>query len=503
MGDVISAGLGLPVVVAANPAILGETAHAAGWFSPGEGADGPLVRPGSTPARAAGQVWSGSPPSAPRSWPKSIAPLVPPRSPMSTIYGPLPEEATSDCHGARRTASRSRCSIAAMSVDGEHFLVQGQADVALDRPVTTNGVLVPTPTTQGTLLLHQFDGTVTAMLGATIEDERSTHQFALRNALVWTSAPSFIFVRGELLSPGPAQIDAGNAQLLFGVYEWAPTLPDPYVSNAFIRRARDGGCAAVPALGRVSWSTPDRWRCRSKENWVPTLPSAGGTHPPVNRDRPAKQRGDPDVGLTQVEQDRLTFDRSGSLLEGGAAEKEQHEPRPTRQERADRKTRRSARHRSMASCPRWSGRPHPACCFSTSRPTRTCSAWRSAATSIRDANTSGITRPQAPSRSSGLAVHSQVAGMRVIALAAGAVGAGANAGRRPGHHDDGVVPDAARLGDGRRRHSDRGAISEVDADHSRGCAARHLRCLHGKRHAGRHPHDLPVRPGRRDPVATE
>src|SRR5687768_7499064 len=97
---------------------------------------------------------------------------------------------------------------------------------------------VPTPTKQGTVLLHQFAGKVIAMLGATVVDKPSLHQFALRNALVWTGAPSFIFVRGELLNPN--RIDAGNAQLLFGVYAWAPTLPDPYVSNGFIRLVRLG-----------------------------------------------------------------------------------------------------------------------------------------------------------------------------------------------------------------------------------------------------------------------
>lgn len=238
VGDLSSAGLGLPVVVATNPAILGETAHAAGWFLLVKRLMARWYSPDPRLHELEG-VWIGISAFGATIVAEGVAPLAPSVThtyDLWTIAGGSDKRLPWRQTYGEPFSLFYRCHV----VDGEHFMVQGQADVALDRPVTTNGVPVPIPTSQGTVLLHQFNDTVTAMLGATIEDEQSTHQLALRNALVWTSAPSFIFIRRELLIP--QRIDAGNAQLLFGAYGWVPTLPDPYVSNAFIRRP--GSCEA-------------------------------------------------------------------------------------------------------------------------------------------------------------------------------------------------------------------------------------------------------------------
>jgi hypothetical protein len=304
-GGVSRAGLGLPVVVATNPAILGETAFAASWFLQIRSLTARWYTPDPRPHDLK-DVWVGISAFGATILAEGVAPLTPfvvHTYDLWTIAG------GSNKRLPWRQAYKEpfllfyRCH----AVDGELFMVQGQAGVALDRPVTTNGLPTPTPTTQSTLLLHRFGGVTTAALGALIDDAKSTHQFALQNALVWTTAPAFIFVRGELVNP--QQLDSGGAQLLFGVYGWAPTLPDPYVSNGFVRRPRS--VAGVPhslLQGRIVWTTPDNVRVSFEGQLGPSL-SLGARGASPGDPRPARDRSrGPDVGLTQVEQEALTFD---------------------------------------------------------------------------------------------------------------------------------------------------------------------------------------------------
>jgi hypothetical protein len=322
--DVDSAGLGLPVVVATDPAILGETNLAASWLLQLKQLTARWYDPDPRPHQLV-QAWLVISGFGCTIVAEAITPLV---SPVTHVY----ELWTAAGGSGKRLPWRQtyaapfslfyRCNV----VDGEYFLVQGHADVATDRPVTTNGVPVSTPTTQGALLLHRFNGTVTALLGALIDDKQETHQFALRNALVWTGAPAFIFMQGELLTPGPARIDAGTAQLLFGVYDWAPTLPDPYVANAFIRRPGRG--AEVPQsllLARVTWSTPNMAVLTFEGQLGPRL-ALGGRDASSGEPQPAPKHGrDPDIGLTQVKQDLRTFDRQQGVAWGLAQDNEQKE----------------------------------------------------------------------------------------------------------------------------------------------------------------------------------
>lgn len=338
VGEVNSAGLGLPVVVAQNPAILGEVAYAPGWF----------LRLKKLLARwyVSDQrlhelkgVWVGISAAGAALAAEGIAPLTPSVSHTYDLW-------TIAGGGDQRLPWRQtyeepfslfyRCDV----IHGEHFMVQGQADVALDRPVTTNGIPVSTPTAQGFLLLHRFGGAITAMFGAQIEDEQSIQQFALRNALVWTSMPSFIYVSGELLDA--RRIDAGRAQFLLGVFAWSPTLPDPYVSNALIRPPARRRAPQSLLLGRVSWSAPDTVTVSFEGQLAPN-PAMGARDASSGESRPARRgNGDPDVGPTQVEQDRLTFDRK-TLAAREAAQATEHRGRRQRLQFAQRENNTSIR----------------------------------------------------------------------------------------------------------------------------------------------------------------
>ncbi len=412
VGDVSRAGLGLPVVVTTNHAILGETAHAASWcllvkklmsrwYSP----DPRLHKLES--------VWIAISAFGATIVAEDVAPLAPSVThtyDLWTIAGGSDERLPWHQTYEEPLSLFYRCHVVA----GEHFMVQGQADVALDRPVTTNGIPVPTPTTQGTILLHQFDGMVTAILGAAINDERSTHQFALRNALVWTSSPSFLFVRGEILSP--QQMDAGNAQLLFGVYAWAPTLPDPYVSNAFIRHPRvQRGSPQSLLLGRISWTAPDNVKV-SFEGQLGTNLAFDGRKASSQESRPAhKSDNDPDIGLTQVEQDRLTFNRET----GAEWQRAQYEEEAGRDERADIAQQENGRSFGLIEkCITEVVGSVPNLLLLDVSTNQDLLGVGVGTRAVRDVDTSaaGLTVSNKHFPVSDLAVHSQVAGMRVITL---------------------------------------------------------------------------------------
>jgi hypothetical protein len=412
--DVTGAGLGLPVVVAADPAILGETAQAASWLLQLKQLTARWYNPDPRPHQLA-QAWLAISGFGSTIVADAIAPLVPPVTQVFELW-------TVAGGSGKRLPWRQtyaapfllfyRCNV----VDGEDLLVQGQADVALDRPVTTDGVPVSTPTTQGTLLLHRFNGTITALLGALIDDKQATLQFALRNALVWTGTPALIFVHGELLTPGPAQIDVGTAQLLFGVYDWAPTLPDPYVANAFIRRPRKG--AEVPQsllLARVAWSAPDLVLLTFEGQLGPRL-ALGGRNASSGEPRPAPKHGrDPDVGPTQVEQDLRTFDREQGLAWRQTQDNEQKK-RGRRDEiaQAENKKNTAIIDRYMTEV----AGPASSLLLLDVSTNQDLLGVAFGGQAKRDANGNplGLTAGSGAFPVSGLAVHSEVAGMRIIAL---------------------------------------------------------------------------------------
>ncbi|MFD1140913.1 hypothetical protein ACFQ4C_07330 [Larkinella insperata] len=308
VGNVQKAGLGLPVVVAANPAVLGETSTAAGWYFQ---IDKLLARWYSPETRLhqLADSWIGMTALGATIVAEHIAPLNQPVThtyDLWTLAGGSKKRLPWHQRYAEPFLLFYRCHI----LEGEHLLVQGQAEIALDRPLTTQGIPVPTPTTQGLILLHRLNGSVMALLGGTVQSSPALYQFALRNALLWTAAPTSLMIRGELSAD--QRIDAGSAQLLLGVYGWAPTLPDPYVFNGFIQRpkVRQGRVQGTIQC-RLTWSGPENGSVSFEGTLGPNL-SVDQRPVSAGEPRPAPgSQGDPEVGLTQVEQQRLTFDRKG------------------------------------------------------------------------------------------------------------------------------------------------------------------------------------------------
>ncbi|MDQ3656869.1 MAG: hypothetical protein M3457_17580 [Chloroflexota bacterium] len=321
VGDVGGAGLGLPVVVATNPAILGEAAYAAAWFLLVKGLTARWYAP-DLRLHELGAAWVGVSAFGATIVADAVAPLT---QPVTYAWDLWTIAGGSDKRLPWRTTHDDpfmlfyRCHV----VDGEQFLVQGRVDLALDRPVTTNGVPLPTATEGGSLYLLRLDGKITAMLGATVGEDEAFHQFALRNALVWTSSPPFIWVSGAVTAP--QRIDAGTAHMMLGVYGWVPTLPDPYVSNAFIRRPRiRRGAPRAVIVGRVTWTSPTLVAVSFEGILGPDL-ALGEREVSSGESRPARKADDdPDVGPTQVEQDRLTFSRKdlGQWIEARNLEEE-------------------------------------------------------------------------------------------------------------------------------------------------------------------------------------
>jgi hypothetical protein len=412
--EINSAGLGLPVVVTNDAAILGETAVAASWALQLKGLRARWYDPDPR-AHPLGQAWLAISAFGCVIAAEANPPLAPP---VTHAY-----ELWSLSGGSRKRLPWRQTYSTPFSLfyrchvrEGEHFLVRGQADVALDRPVTTSGIPVATPAGLGTLLLARFGGTITAMLGALIDSKPLTNQFALRNALLWTGAPSFVFVRGELLNSSPAQIDAGSAQLLLGIYDWAPTLPDPYVANAFIRRPRRGANVVQSlVLAHVEWTAPTEVTI-SFDGQLGSHLALGERTTSAGDSRPAPKVGsDPHVGPTQVDQDRRTFDReqAAAWAQVRAAETK---------ERADRlKVASEENKRTSAILDRYmteAAGPASSLVLLDVSTNQDLFGVAFGGQARRDANNTlaGLTTTSDAFPVTGLAVHSELAKMRVIAL---------------------------------------------------------------------------------------
>ena len=84
------------------------------------------------------------------------------------------------------------------------------------------------------------------------------HSLALRNAFFSISRPYSLFLFGKLENGN--EITKGVVALMFGIYEYLPTLPDPYVASytAFLRdrAARGFGQLNTALAGFVKWPNP-------------------------------------------------------------------------------------------------------------------------------------------------------------------------------------------------------------------------------------------------------
>lgn len=156
----------------------------------------------------------------------------------------------------------------------ELLQVNGSAQAALDRPIDSSGTVIPFEAEEAELLLSVSPDSAEvisllltcthAQAGINLEGGPTLGppvQIALRNAVAWVLPPGLLILEGTLtnnFSPDAA-VDTGSMALLMGLYRWAPTLPDPYVTNVtedvFLRPESD----ALPraSLGAdVRWTTP-------------------------------------------------------------------------------------------------------------------------------------------------------------------------------------------------------------------------------------------------------
>jgi hypothetical protein len=300
------AGLGLPVVVPTNPAILGEVANSPGWWLFVKNFTARWYEPDPR-FHVINNAWVGISNRGTVICAQNVQPISPPVTHVYKLWS------IADGGGQRvpwrQTYEQNFVLVYRFDVvQGEHFLVSGQSTVALDRPVQTNGVPIATPTTQGALLLHRLSSGITITIGAVVSQDGVMQQLSLRNALVWTTRPVVIFVHGKLKQP--QYINAGNTQLLFGVYAWAPILPDPYVTNFHIRRPdiKRSSHARTLLVAKISWRSPEDISVSFQGQFGPPFALAGkGKSPGDPRPAPAHQEG-PDIGLTQVGQNELSLD---------------------------------------------------------------------------------------------------------------------------------------------------------------------------------------------------
>ncbi len=300
------AGLGLPVVVPPNPAILGDAAlapswwmtvknFAARWYEPnpcfhtinnaligissrGTVIDAENIPPMSLPISHEYLLWSSTEGDGQRiPWRQSYK---------------------------QRFLLFHRCDV----ILGEHLLVTGQSNVLLDRPVQANGKPIPTPTNDGVLLLHRLGEKITATIGALLLQDGEVQQLVLRNALVWTTRPVVIFVQGNLEQS--QSINAGNAQLLFGVHAWVPILPDPYVTNFHAQRPNFDHNTPPRSLlvARNSWRSPEDLNVSFQGRLGPPYVSSKQTSPGDPRPAPV-QKDSPYIGPTQVSQYQLSHSK--------------------------------------------------------------------------------------------------------------------------------------------------------------------------------------------------
>ena len=462
-GTVSAAGLSFPVVKVPDPSVLGVAARGGEWLLTVGGLQAEWYD--RDPRRhALPRVYAGVSDRGAFLLAEDVPPLVPALSHSYDLWAvgghPLPWR--------NRYAAQFwlwyRCDVA----DGETLLpVESAAALDLDRPVTTDGTPVRTPISRGTTLLRRLDGTTTVFLAGLVTAE-VRHQFALRNALVSTKSPAYVLVTGGLLDA--RSVRGGEAVVPLPVLGWAPFLPDPYVSNTILTgpAVRDDVAVREVMVARIRWTTPDAVTV-SFDGSLGTSLAVERAAPSDGDPRPARRNQEGPAILTQTQQHTAHPDPAGQaavkkaraaadrvvrslvgpareqddaslcasgrdvagdrgLAAGPAAARRLHQPGPARRRASQRAGRRSAPVRTRVHrSPTW----------------------------IRD-------RRVEPARG-----HP----------AAGAVGAGADVGRRPGHHDDGLVPDPARLGDRRRRDPYRRPFAEADAGHPRRRPGGHLRRL--------------------------
>lgn len=328
---IAKAGLGLPVVVA-DPAILGPATVAPGWWLSLEKMQARWYSPDERFHEM--DAWMGIGTQGVSLFSPSVAALS---RPVTNVYRLW--EAVDDS-GQRIPWHHSYADPFLFfhrwdATDGENLLTTGLAKIALDRPVQANGTPVRTPATLGVMHQRKAAGDIRVTL-ATLVGETEENQLALRNALIWATRAVAVMAQGSLTNR--TLVDKGVAHVFFGVFAWAPTLPDPYVGNFRLCRPDIDTPRALLAAG-VAWKNPAE---------VVTSFS-GNIGPPIVCDKPSfpgqpvpmlQSDLSPDVGLTQTEQDRLYPDEE-QAADWDIAQQQEKRDRGKRVKRADEQNRKA------------------------------------------------------------------------------------------------------------------------------------------------------------------
>ena len=322
---VAKAGLGLPVV-AADPVILGPASVAPGWWLSLEKLQTRWYAPDERFHEM--DAWMGIGTQGVSLFSPSVAALS---RPVTNVYR-LWE--VSDDSGRRVPWRHSydnpflffhRCD----AINGEDLLTTGSAKVALDRPVQVNGSPVRTPATLGVMHQRKAAGDIRVTLAALV-GEAAENQLALRNALVWATRAVVVMAQGSLTDR--TLVDEGAAYVFFGIFAWAPTLPDPYVGNFRLCRPDIDNPRALLAA-KVAWKDPVDVATSFSGNLGPPIvcdkPSSPGQPVPAPQSDLA-----PDVGLTQTKQDRRYPDEE-QAADWHVAQKREKRERVKRVKRAE------------------------------------------------------------------------------------------------------------------------------------------------------------------------
>ncbi len=154
------------------------------------------------------------------------------------------------------------------STQGDLLYLMGNSDVKLDRPFDINGQAIKFDSGIGMILLNAKAAminfyAVALRKGLSFSGSQSLStepvSLALRNALLTTTAPAMVTVRGDLIAD--TFMDKGLLKIIYGVYSWQPILPDPYVANFACKKAgkkithKTGKITGVTTT-TVQWETP-------------------------------------------------------------------------------------------------------------------------------------------------------------------------------------------------------------------------------------------------------
>lgn len=224
------------------------------------------------------------------------------------------------------------------SQQGELLYVVGNSNVQLDRPLGIDGQPVTFDGGMGLVQLQAKDDVI-SFYGVALRDGLSFSgtpslltepvSLALRNALLTTTAPAMVTVRGDLVAED--RMYSGKLATVYGVYSWQPILPDPYVANFACRENPDKDPAVAPgmitgvAMTVVQWDVPTNPQMSFegllglpygiKPKSPTSIDPVGITHPECPVRLPSTQTSQGRLSMTEEETQQLTKEKQHTLSE--------------------------------------------------------------------------------------------------------------------------------------------------------------------------------------------